>query len=160
MLITCLARAQAFGLLCRWRSRVGFVVWPRKSRWAVFVRQGAAAAFTQLRLMITALENASATTTKPSLPMGNSMPPQTVEEDDTASDRLEIALLISAMYQEFKSSWRVFDEHKVPGFDSFGEMAIAFGLPDVYPGILMQKLKVRYNLSSLQLCDLPSVTSK
>ena len=110
--------------------------------------------------MIAALdtpEDSSAANTKPSLPMGNSTPPvQTAQEDDTASDRLEIALLISAMYQEFKTSWRVFDEHKVPGFDSFGKFAIAFGLPHVYPGILAQKLNVRYNLSCVQLCDLPS----
>ena len=153
MLITCLAKAQASGLLCRWRSQLGFVVWLRKSRWAVFVRQGAAAAFTQLRLMVAALdtpEGSSATTTRPSLPMGSSIPPvQTAQDDDTASDRVEIALLISTMYQEYKSSWRVFDEHKVPGFDSFKELALGFGLSHLYPEILVQKLHVRYNLSSL-----------
>ena len=60
------------------------------------------------------------------------------------------------MYRGFKTSWRIFDKHKVPGFDSFGELAIVFGLPHVYPGILVERSNVRYNLSSLQLRDLAS----
>ena len=54
------------------------------------------------------------------------------QEGIAAPGRQEVAQLISAIYEEFRHCCSsVLDQHNIPGFHDFGELAVAFGLPEV-----------------------------
>ena len=123
-------------------------MWPRKNRWPVFCQQGISAACAKLAELIAHPTALAALT---------DVPPPTLDTDENAflSASLEpsqakqelaackedIVSLIQAMFHE---PWWLeeLDQQTIPGFESFGDVALAFELPSLYEALLENRLKV------------------
>lgn len=71
---------------------------------------------------------------------------QASQEQAEATGCRDIVSLIQAMHQNFASE--DLSSVEVPGYDTFGDIALAFDLPNVYEELLRDKLKVSGPLST------------
>jgi len=131
-------------ILCRGCSTAGFVIWHPKNRWPVLCFQGISAAHAKLRQL---LDNHQALTAQrdpltakaDSSGDGSMSPSQPAQEtQDLTACKEDIVSLIQAIFSHFWS----YDLTSVntPGYGSFEDIALAFGLP--YEGFLNNKFKV------------------
>ena len=60
-------------------------------------------------------------------------------EQDTAQCREDIVSLLEAMHSQLKDQ---LEQGKVPGFDSFADIALAFGLSSIFMNLLEISLEV------------------
>ena len=120
-------------------------MWPRKNRWLVLCWQGISAAYTKLKELIAnhARLAAQAAVVPPAsdadgnVAMLPSEPSQA--EQEVAACKEDIRSLIQGMYKQLKEELY---KDTVPGYESFGDIALAFQLPSVYEDLLRDKLKV------------------
>lgn len=131
---------------CSVTSRQALVVWPSKSHWAVFCRQGLAPAFNQLKQMLAppmqlhSITDSIASATTP-IPL-----PHTAHAITTSTDATKIARLISAMCDAFRL--RELKDLAVPGFDSFYQMAVAFGVSKYIALVEQEQEQLKQRLRS------------
>lgn len=121
-------------------------MWPCQNRWPVFCRQGVPAAYTKLEELIArhtaltaSLPDAVHPTPNENSPVSASEPSQAQQE--LAACREDIVGLIQAMHSELYWNGHLEDQ-TLPGFESFGDVALAFGLPDIYQDLLERRLQV------------------
>ena len=121
-------------------------MWPCQNRWAVFCRQGVPAAYTKLEELIarhtaltTSLPEAVHVIPDETLPLSASEPSQAQQE--LAACRKDTVGLIQAMHRELYWNGGL-EEQTVPGFESFGHVALAFELPGIYQDLLEKRLQV------------------
>ena len=69
-------------------------------------------------------------------------------EQDEAAVTQDIVSLIQAMHSQLAQELH---RGTVPGYDSFGHVALAYGLPSLYMDLLEMRLKVSYSC----VCLLP-----
>ncbi len=133
-------------LRCRWYSRAGFVIWHRQNRWPVLCLQGSSAAHAKLGELLASYPALTAPrhpSTGKADPHGDGLmsPSQAAQEkQDLTACREDIVSLIQAMFSHFDR--RNLASVKTPGFGTFGDIALAFGLPHIHEGFLKKKLEV------------------
>ncbi len=62
------------------------------------------------------------------------------EKQDLTACREDIVSLMQAMFSRFEG--RDLASVNMPGFGTFGDIALAFGLPHIYEGFLQKMLEV------------------
>lgn len=106
----------------------------------MFCKQDVSAAFTKLKELIADHTALTALTVVPSTLDANvsllASPPSQAEQE-LAACKEDIVSLIQAMYRGGHS-----EKQTVPGFESFGDIAVAFKLHSVYEGLLKNRLQV------------------
>ena len=132
---------------CRWTSRAGFVIWSRQNRWSVFCLQGMNEAWVKLEDLLAQHKTLKQQSTKQSTADGLSdMDVDSPHEPselpvDPALEACSHAIidLMQAMYGHFGDA--VDRGDLLDGF-RFADIALAFGLMDVYQGILKSQSEV------------------
>lgn len=118
-------------------------MWPCQNRWPVFCRQGVPAAYTKLEELIarhTALTAAFLDAVH--LIPDETMPSEPSQaQQELAACRGDIVGLIQAMHSELHYNGEL-EAQTVPGFESFGHVALAFELPDIFQDLLERRLQV------------------
>ena len=130
-------------------------MWPCQKRWLVFCRQGVSAAYIRLRELIakhtTLTVQTSVAAPAPDTDSGVAMlaaePSQA--EQELAACKQDIVSLIQAMYKQLKQKLH---QETVPGYESFGDIALAFELPSLYEALLKDSLEVS-NLTVATSCE-------
>ena len=126
-------------LCCRCKSRAGFVIWTRQNRWPVFCRQGFTAAANKLQDMVAALgPSLGQIETAPHLGISSGSDPAAAETPESTG-RQEAVRLMFAMNRKFSSDVAALT---VPGYDSFGDLALALDRPWIYKCLLAKRLAV------------------
>lgn len=133
-------------LRCRRYSRAGFVIWHRQNQWPLKYVQCSSVAHAKLRQLLASHTALTAPADPPTAKAdsdgdGSMSPSQPIqEEQDLIACRQDIVSLIPAIFSRFEG--KDLASFDTPGFGTFGDIALAFGLPHIYVGFLKKKLKV------------------
>ena len=129
------------------------MIWARQHRWHLFCRQQhSAAAFARLSDMVAAYKDLEAQSdsavpnTDIPLDAAAQADQLTIKQQKLTSCREDIQGLVQAMYDQYGSELDPEQDpessYHVPGYNSFAEAALAFGLPEVVVGLLKIRLRV------------------
>ncbi|DBA68337.1 TPA: hypothetical protein ACH3X2_013648 [Trebouxia sp. C0005] len=133
-----------FGVQRRY-SRAGFVIWHRQNQWPLKYVQCSSVAHAKLRQLLASHTALTAPADPPTAKAdsdgdGSMSPSQPIqEEQDLIACRQDIVSLIPAIFSRFEG--KDLASFDTPGFGTFGDIALAFGLPHIYVGFLKKKLK-------------------
>ena len=127
-------------------------MWPHTNRWLVFCRQGISAAVHRLGQMLEHLGPALGQDPTPPAHQGPShaLPPDPAASQD--SRRGEVVSLVQAMYYRFEGS---LNDVTIPGFESFGALALALDEAWIFTGLLNLRLAVSNISAVLATCHWP-----
>ena len=156
-------------LCCMWYSRAGFVIWHRQNRWPLLCLQGSPAAHAKLGELLASHTALTAPRDPLTTKIGSdgdglmspSQPAQ--QKQHLTASREDIVSLNQAMLSRFGG--RDLASVNMPGFGTFGDIALAFGLPHIYEGFLQKKLEVNpyaavlIVISSIQSLVVPAIAS-
>ena len=111
----------------------------------MFCRQGISAAYTKLKELVANHDTlaAQAAVVPPASNTGGNLAMSPAEpsqaEQELVACKEDIVSLIQAMYKQLKEELY---QDTVPGYESFGDIALAFELPCVCEDLLKDKLEV------------------